>query len=74
MLGVYPDYRGKGIGRRLLLAGLAYLRSKGVKVAVLTVDSENRPACALYHSIGFEVKTSSLWYEKSVAQDTGTTG
>jgi mycothiol synthase len=66
MLGVDPDYRGKGIGKRLLLAGLARLRSKGVRVAVLTVDSENEAACALYRSVGFKVQKSSLWYEKSV--------
>ncbi len=64
MLGVDPDCRGVDIGRRLLLAGLARLRSKGVRVAVLSVDSENEAACALYRSVGFEVRTSSLWYEK----------
>jgi mycothiol synthase len=66
MLGIDPDYRGKGIGRRLLLAGLAHLKSKGSQVAVLTVDSENEEACSLYDSVGFELQASSLWYEKSV--------
>jgi mycothiol synthase len=66
MLGVDPDYRGRGIGRRLLLAGLAYLKSKGSRVAVLAVDSENKEAGALYQSAGFELRTSSLWYEKVV--------
>jgi mycothiol synthase len=68
MLGVDPDYRGKGIGKRLLLAGLARLRSKGARVIVLTVDSENEAACALYRSVGFELRANSLWYEKAVAQ------
>ncbi|MGB5924718.1 MAG: GNAT family N-acetyltransferase [Dehalococcoidia bacterium] len=66
MLGVAPDYRGKGIGKRLVLAGLARLRSKGLQVAELTVDSENKPACALYRSIGFGVRDSTLWYEKAI--------
>lgn len=66
MLGVVPDYRGKGIGRRLLLAGLAHLRSKGIGVAVLTVDSENKAARSLYQSVGFEFWKGSLWYEKAV--------
>ncbi len=64
MLGVAPDYRGKGIGKRLVMAGLARLKSKGLQVAELTVDSENKAACSLYQSIGFEVQKSSLWYEK----------
>lgn len=72
MLGVDPDYRGRGISRRLLLAGLAYLKSKGVRVAVLTVDSENEAASALYRSAGFELWANSLWYEKAVTQDYGT--
>jgi mycothiol synthase len=66
MLGIDPDYRGKGIGRRLLLAGLSYLKNKGSQFATLTVDSENQEARSLYDSIGFKLRTSSLWYEKAV--------
>jgi len=66
MLGVDPDYRDKGIGKRLLLAGLARLKGKGLQVAELTVDSENKAACALYKSVGFKVQTRSLWYEKVI--------
>ncbi len=66
MLGVDPDYRGKEIGKRVLLAGLARLKSKSVQVAELTVDSENKTACALYKSIGFRVWTSSFWYERVI--------
>ena len=66
MLGVEPDYQGMGVGKRVLLAGLAQLKSKGLLVAELTVDNENKAACALYRSVGFEVRTSSLWYEKVI--------
>ena len=64
MLGVDPDYRGRGVGRRVLLAGLAHLKSKGISIAELTVDSDNKAACTLYHSVGFEVHKSNFWYEK----------
>lgn len=66
MLGVDPDYRGKGIGRKVLLAGLSYLKNKGIQIAELTVDSENKAACSLYYSAGFNIWTRSLWYEKSI--------
>jgi mycothiol synthase len=66
MLGVDPDYRGKGIGKRALLAGLAHLRSKGMEVAELTVDSENVAGCALYESVGFKISATSAWYEKGL--------
>ena len=66
MLGVDPGYRGRGLGKRVLLAGLARLKSKGLQVAELTVDSENKAACSLYKSISFKVRTSSFWYEKVI--------
>jgi mycothiol synthase len=64
MMGVDPDYRGRGLGRQLLLVGLSHLKSKDLRRVELTVDSENKIACALYKSIGFELWTSTLWYEK----------
>jgi len=66
MLGVDEDYRGKGIGKKLVLAALARLKSKGLQVAELTVDNENKIACALYQSLGFEVRTNTFWYEKVI--------
>ena len=66
MLGVDPEYRGRGIGRKVLLAGLAHLKRKGIRMTGLTVDSENEVAGELYRSIGFVVESSSLWYEKAV--------
>ena len=72
MLGVDPDYRGRGIGRELMMAGLARLKNRGLNIAELTVDSENRIACTLYESLGFEIQSSTLWYEKAVRQGTET--
>ena len=66
MLGVDPEYRGKGIGGELMQTGLAYLKSRGLKIARLTVDSENIAANALYHSVGFRESDTSLWYEKAL--------
>lgn len=66
MLGADPDYRGKGIGRKALLAGLDCLMKKGVKTASLSVDSANRSARNLYRSLGFERRAKSLWYEKEI--------
>jgi mycothiol synthase len=66
MLGVDPYYRGRGLGRELLLIGLSYLKSKALRVVELTVDHENEPARALYKSVGFKLWTSSLWYEKKL--------
>lgn len=64
MLGVDPDYRGRGLGKKLLIAGLSYLKRKGFRVVDLTVDSENKIAYLLYQSAGFKRWASTLWYEK----------
>jgi len=64
MLGVDPDHRSKGIGKEVLLAGLSYLKSKGLSIVELTVDGKNKEAHVLYRSAGFKVRTRSLWYEK----------
>lgn len=66
MLGVDPDYRGKGVGEQALLAGLAHLKRKGIEVVELTVDSENTAARALYESVGFKVSSTTAWYEKAL--------
>jgi mycothiol synthase len=64
MLGADPDSRAKGIGKKALLAGLSYLKNKGVKAVSLSADSENRPASALYRSVGFKLHRKTLWYER----------
>jgi mycothiol synthase len=66
MLGVNPAHRGRGIGQLALRAGLNHLRDKLIRVAELTVDSENLAALSLYKSFGFQVAARSLYYEKRI--------
>ncbi len=67
MLGVDPDFRKKGIGRTVLLAGLANLKGKGISLVKLTVDGQDPVALGLYESVGFEVCSRTEWYEKKLA-------
>ena len=66
MIGTEPEYCGRGLGKKVLLAGLAYLRDNRVKSVHLDVDSENKTAYELYRSIGFRQAGSTLWYEKLI--------
>ncbi|MDQ1437682.1 MAG: mycothiol synthase [Acidimicrobiaceae bacterium] len=50
-----PDFQGQGLGRKLVLAGLAHLAAKGVAVGMLYVDASNTAAVGLYESLGFTV-------------------
>jgi mycothiol synthase len=51
-LAVASRVRGQGLGRALLLHGLAALRADGLTVAELSVQGENRSATRLYESVG----------------------
>lgn len=64
MMGVHPDYRNRGLGRKLLEGGMVHLQSRGVEVADITVDSQNTQAIKLYQSLGFRLSHQTPWYEK----------
>jgi mycothiol synthase len=53
VLGVADAWQGRGLGRTLLLAGLAYLYRRGVRGMLLYVEDDNEPALALYRRYGF---------------------
>lgn len=52
-MGVAPDFRGRGVGRRILDKGLDIARAEGAASVTLAVDRENVPAARLYASAGF---------------------
>jgi mycothiol synthase len=66
MIGVDPEFRHKGIGKKVLLAGLKYLKRNGSGAAGLTVDHENLAARSLYISIGFKESATLEWFEKKL--------
>ena len=54
-LGVVKSMQGQGLGRKLLLHGIAHSAQKGHTSIALGVDSGNESgAIALYESVGFE--------------------
>jgi len=53
VIGVDPDYAGKGIGKAVCTEGLIYLRKKQLKSAILYVDEDNAAGIGLYQSLGF---------------------
>ncbi len=53
VVGVDPDAQGRGLGRAMTLAGLHWLRSRGLSQAMLYVEADNEPALAVYRSLGF---------------------
>lgn len=51
---VHPDYRRRGIAKRLLERAVNYIRKSGMERAVLHVDCVNEPAKNLYVKLGFK--------------------
>ena len=54
-LAVRPDCRRQGLGRRLMTFLFLRAEEKGISKVLLEVRPSNRPAIALYRSLGFKI-------------------
>jgi len=52
---VLPEFRGKGIGKKLIVKSLHRLKTEGVKTVRLMVLTENEVAVQLYEKLGFKI-------------------
>jgi ribosomal protein S18 acetylase RimI-like enzyme len=53
MLGVHPEVRGRGIGKRLMYACIDHARRAGKSVMTLDTTEQMKAAQRLYESMGF---------------------
>jgi mycothiol synthase len=53
VVAVDPKIAGRGLGKRLTIAGLNYMAAKGISTAMLYVDNDNHAAISVYRSLGF---------------------
>ncbi|MGY5958583.1 GNAT family N-acetyltransferase [Kosakonia sp. BK9b] len=60
---IRPDYRGQGVGRRILPPLMAGLADKGVRQLWLEVLSDNHAGVALYHALGFATVQPLLGFQ-----------
>jgi mycothiol synthase len=67
ILGVRPPWRGRGIGRALLLAAFPELQRRGIPAVELGVDSENQTgATRLYEQVGMSAVRRTEFWEKAL--------
>jgi ribosomal protein S18 acetylase RimI-like enzyme len=52
-MGLLPEYRGRGVGERLLVASIEAARAADFERIELSVYARNTRAIALYRKVGF---------------------
>lgn len=62
VIGVDPDFHGRGLGVPMTAAGLAWLADQGLTTAMLYVEADNAPALRTYERLGFTtVRSDAAW-------------
>jgi mycothiol synthase len=64
VVGADPDAHGGGLGTALTLAGLRYLKARGLHQVMLYVDEDNEPAIRMYQDLGFTRWRADAMYRR----------
>jgi mycothiol synthase len=64
VVGVDPGRQGGGLGRALTIAGLRYLRDRGLGHVMLYVDEDNTAATRMYTALGFSRWNTDVMYRR----------
>lgn len=67
VIGLDPDFHGRGLGGPMTLAGLEWLSTQGITLANLYVESDNDPANATYERLGFGHHATNRAYSSDPA-------
>ncbi len=68
MVGVHPEFRGKGLAKIITAAGINYLCANGMPSISISVLDDNTPAVRTYEGLGFEVRERNPWYELDLSR------
>lgn len=65
-LFVRKPWRKQGVAKHLLTQALTYLKNHGCEFAELQVETANKSALPLYHSVGFKEVSEEVRYHKEL--------
>ena len=66
VVGVAPDFQGRGLAKPLTLAGLQHLRDGGLSTVILYVDGDNDAAVRTYSGLGFTRSSLDVQYARQL--------
>jgi ribosomal protein S18 acetylase RimI-like enzyme len=64
LVGVASEFRGKGLGRALLLGALEWFGSIGARRVLVVTQARNVAAQRLYQTAGFLTDSVRVWYHR----------
>jgi mycothiol synthase len=65
-VGTHPAFRGRGMGKAVMLEGLRQLQARGMQTAIVCTIENNLPAIKLYESVGFTTVDKHLTFERLI--------
>jgi [ribosomal protein S18]-alanine N-acetyltransferase len=68
-IATHPDFRGRGVGRKLLAQGLLAAYQRGARLSYLEVRRGNLVAQEMYRKFGFKVVGERLRYYQDNHED-----
>jgi ribosomal protein S18 acetylase RimI-like enzyme len=64
LVGIAPEFQGKGIGKKLISSALQYFYANQVFTGTTATQGRNIHALKLYQKCGFTIQSIELWYHK----------
>lgn len=67
-LGVLPEFRRKGIAKKLVSEAISSLKKRGMNIAAASAQTDRLPCVRLYESFGFKCVRASSLMKRSLAE------
>ena len=63
-LAVLPQYRHRGVAKKLVLECERAIRARGIGIVAALIDPANTASCALFETLGYRTDVPARYYRK----------